>query len=295
MTPPADVRAFYAAPGPMTALPQAPGGTLPDTVAGVFAVVQGLMMHQFWTGAYGETLTEARAAQAHLRSSAAMLAAVAGLDSAPLGLARPPARRLIGVCRHFSVLASALLRRQGVAARARCGFGLYFDGTPVDHWVVEYWDAAAEAWRLGDAQLDAVQRAALKPDFDPLDVPRDRFLVAGEAWRRCRAGEADPMSFGILDMHGLWFVAGNLVRDLAGLNNMEMLPWDTWGLMWQPGQTPTPEALAKLDRIAALTLSPDTHFDELRALYRDDADLRTPDQVFNALTQQLEPSVEPAV
>jgi hypothetical protein len=30
-------------------------------------------------------------------------------------------------------------------------------------------------------------------------------------------------------MRGLWFVAGNLLRDAAALNNMGMLPWDAWG------------------------------------------------------------------
>jgi hypothetical protein len=180
-----------------------------------------------------------------------------------------------------------LLRRQGVPARARCGFGLYFDGTPVDHWVVEYWDATAGAWRLGDAQLDAVQLGALKPSFDPLDVPRDQFLVGGEAWRRCRAGEADPVSFGILDMHGLWFVAGNLVRDIAALDNMEMLPWDVWGVMPQPDEAPTAAALAQLDAAAAISLAPDARFDELRALYAD-AGWRVPGQVTNAVAQRVD-------
>src|SRR5437763_1324295 len=132
--------------------------------------------------------------------------ALRAIDPAPLAQARPPGRRLIGVCRHFTVLAVALLRLRGTPARSRCGFGTYFDGTPVDHWVVEYWDG--RAWKLGDAQMDAVQREALKLPFDPLDVPRDRFMVAGEAWRRCRAGEADPSSFGIMHLRGLWFAAG---------------------------------------------------------------------------------------
>ena len=283
MTP--EIRAFYLQPAHMTALP---GGIedLPRGVAGVFAMVQGLMMHQFWAQAYGETLTDAGRAQTHARSTTQMLDLARGMDPEPLGVARPPGRRVIGVCRHFSVLASALLRRQGVPARARCGFGLYFDGTPVDHWVVEYWDAAAGDWRLGDAQLDAVQLGALKPSFDPLDVPRDQFLVGGEAWRRCRAGEADPMSFGIMDMHGPWFVAGNLVRDIAALNNMEMLPWDVWGVMPQPGETPSAAALAQLDA-AAISLAPDARFDDLRALYADGG-WRVPTQVTNAVTQQID-------
>ena len=81
-----------------------------------------------------------------------------------------------------------------------------------------------------DAQLDARQREARIP-FDPLDVPRTQFLVAGEAWQRCRSGREEPERFGILDLRGLWFVRGNLVRDLSARAKPELLPWDGWGLM----------------------------------------------------------------
>ncbi|MFI5014475.1 MAG: hypothetical protein ACHQAY_19250 [Hyphomicrobiales bacterium] len=57
---------------------------------------------------------------------------------------------------------------------------------------------------LVDAQIDELQRAKLSPDFDLLDVPRDRFLIAGDAWAQRRADEADPAAFGIFGMRGLW-------------------------------------------------------------------------------------------
>ena len=62
-----------------------------------------------------------------------------------------------------------------------------------------------------DAQLDDLMLDVLKPDFDPLDVPRDRFIVGGKAWQLCRCGQADPDAFGIFDMHGLGFVRGDLL------------------------------------------------------------------------------------
>ncbi len=68
---------------------------------------------------------------------------------------------------------------------------------------------------LVDAQLDPLQSDVLAIDFDPLNVPRDRFLVAGKSWEMCRSGRADPELFGIFDMHGMWFIRGNLVRDTA--------------------------------------------------------------------------------
>jgi hypothetical protein len=287
MTLRAEILSYYAQPAPMTALPADLAGKTPSSVSEIFSLVQGLMMHRFWAGAYGETLTAERDAQAQLRSSADMLAVVASLDPAPLTKARPPSRRLIGVCRHFSVLATALLRLHGRPARARCGFGTYFDGTPVDHWVVEYWDG--DAWKLGDPQMDAVQRGALKLDFDPLDVPRERFLVAGEAWRRCRVGEADPVSFGIMHLRGLWFVGGNVVRDLAALNKAELLPWDVWGLAPGSDGDFSPGAQATLETAARLGRDPDANFDELRRLYLASSDLRVPASVLNVQTNQREP------
>lgn len=117
-------------------------------------------------------------------------------------------------------------------ARARCGFGTYFQGDArVDHWITKWWDDARERWVRTDPQIDDVQRGALKISCDTLDLAPEDFLVAGEAWRRCRDGREDPMCFGILDMWGLWFVRGNLVRDLASLAaKLELLPWDGWGV-----------------------------------------------------------------
>ncbi|WP_437552502.1 hypothetical protein WME97_14510 [Sorangium sp. So ce367] len=128
-----------------------------------------------------------------------------------------------------------------------------------------------------------MQRAALKPDFDVLDVPRHRFVVAGDAWAQCRAGEADPSKFGIFDMRGFWFINGNVVRDLAALNNMEMLPWDDWGPISGSDEPLQDEQLTLFDRLATITRSPDASFAELRALYEEDPSLRVPATVFNAV------------
>ena len=186
----------------------------------------------------------------------------------------------------------AALRSREVPARARCGFGSYFNaGTFEDHWVVEYWHERRSAWQLFDAQLDALQVAALKPDFNVLDVPRNRFITGGQAWADCRAGRGDPMAFGIFDMRGQWFIAGDLIRDAAALTNKVMLPWDCWGMMNTYGSNETPIAeadLAFLDRLAELTADPDRHFHELHDLMESDERVRVPDQVFNAIVQRMD-------
>ncbi|HLK25141.1 MAG TPA: transglutaminase domain-containing protein [Caulobacteraceae bacterium] len=288
---PADIRAFYTATGPMTDLgPHAAAARgLPSDIAGLCDVIQGDLVHHHWAGAYKVELTPAKAAQQHLRGAAATLDALLASNPAPLGERREPAERAVGVCRHFSVVAAALLRAQGVPARARVGFGAYFEpGKYVDHWVVERWSEPEGRWILTDAQLDALQRQALKLDFDPLDVPRDRFIIAGDAWTQARAGEVDASKFGIFDMWGLWFIAGNVLRDFAALNNVEMLPWDVWGPDLQPNAALSEALTARFDQLAALTLEPDARFAELRALYEGEPSLRVPAELFNAVTQRVE-------
>jgi hypothetical protein len=282
---------FYTRPGTMTS-----GGeharmldAVPRDLAGMARVVQGLLLHEHWAPAYGVTLSDERRSQSHIRPASLMLDRLLADDGRPLPVARPVDARLVGVCRHFTVLLGTMLRAQGVPARARCGFGSYFNpGRFEDHWVCEYWDAAGGRWTLVDAQIDDVQRAKLKLDFDLLDVPRDRFVIAGDAWARCRAGEGDPSTFGIFQIRGLWFIAGNLMRDLAALNNMEMLPWDIWGAMIRPDEPLGDDRLALFDRLCAITRAPDTAFAELRRLYEDDKDLRVPGTVFNAVLNRTE-------
>ena len=95
----------------------------------------------------------------------------------------------------------------------------------------------------------------------------------------CRSGKADASAFGILDMHGSWFIAGNVVRDVAALNNREMLPWDVWGAM---ARTDAELDLPFIDRLAEISHAPDRHFGELRAIYKDTR-VAVPGTVFNAV------------
>jgi hypothetical protein len=265
-----EVLAYHATPGPFTDLrAHAPRvRALPDRVPDLCRVVQGLIVHSFHTSLYGLDPKAVREDELQTRSASAMLDRVLALDPRPLAEARPPARRFVGSCRHFTVLLCALLRARGAPARARCGFAAYFEpGRFVDHWVAEVWDEARGSWRLVDAQLDPLQRQAHRIAFDPLDVPRTEFLVAGEAWQRCRRGRADPRRFGILDLRGSWFVLQNLVRDLAAHAKRELLPWDGWGLMLDRARYEDAAVVELLDRVAELTLAGDAHHGELLALY----------------------------
>src|SRR5690349_4223831 len=237
---------------------------LPKNPAALATVVQGLLMHEHIAPAYGLKLSDAQHAEAHVRPVEEIVRQIVAHDPRPLTEPRAPGERQVGVCRHFTLLHVEMLRQAGVRARARCGFGAYFEkGKFLDHWVTEYWNAERKAWVLVDPQIDARQRELFGITLDPLDVPRDRFVVAGLAWQWCRAGTADPNAFGILDMHGLWFIASNVIRDVAALNDHVMLPWDCWGAMTR---NDSELDTAFIDRLAALTVEPDRHFGELRAI-----------------------------
>jgi hypothetical protein len=259
---------------------------LPGDVGALAKIVQGLLIHEHIAPAYGVTLSGDQHAEAHLRPVESMLERIAAHDARPLSAARTTGERLVGVCRHFTLLHVAMLRAHDVPARARCGFAAYFEkGKFLDHWVTEYWNAGQQRWVMVDAQLDQRQRELFKIGFDPLDVPRGQFLVAGDAWHLCRSGKSDPQAFGILDMFGLWFIASNVIRDLAALNNREMLPWDTWGVMTREEKQLDTDLI---DRLAALTREPDAHLNELRAAYENDKRLRVPEVVFNNVLNRSE-------
>jgi hypothetical protein len=286
---------YYKETGPMTALGAHADefSKLPREIAALCEVVQGVLIHRDiapWL--YGLTLSEAQRDDGNIRPIAQMLTRIHALDARPLTTGRDVGSRLPSVCRHFSLMLSAILQYQAIPARPRCGFGAYFTpGKFEDHWVCEYWNAGEKRWILVDAQLDGIQRKALNINFNPLDVPRDRFIIAGNAWQMCRTGGADPSRFGLTHAHlqGMWFIAGNVVRDLASLNKMELLPWDVWGLMDMNDAGLTDEKKALLDRVASVTLASDDAFADVRAIYESDDRLRVPPVVFNALRNAPEP------
>jgi len=270
---------YYTRPGLMTDAQEQAGllASLPTDLAALCQVVQGLLLHMLWAERYGVQLPPERRQETEIRHVAQKLRRIMELDASPLTVARPLERRVVSECRDFSTLLCAMLRYQGVPARARCGFATYFlPDHYEDHWVCEYWQAEEGRWVMVDAQIDQFQRQVLGIQFDPLDVPSDGFLPAGKAWLLCRAGQADPQKFGIFDMHGLWFIRGDLVRDVAALNKTELLPWDGWGLADKEDKDISPADLALLDQAATLTMADNRAFPALRALYENDARLRVP-------------------
>lgn len=278
---------YYSTPGIMTdpGLHQIDFAKLPEDIGELCKLIQNNLIHIFWSERYGRKLTESEQNTVNIRSIEQKLALIKGNDCSPLTKPRPLEQRQVGNCRDFSLMLTSILRYQGVPARSRCGFGAYFlPGHFEDHWVCEYWNVDQKRWVLVDAQLDEFQCQALQVNFNPLDVPRHQFVVAGQAWQMCRRGEADPQQFGIFEMHGWWFIWGNVVRELLSFNKIELLPWDIIPeCMTHNLEDPLVEdpELSFYDGIAALTQAGDVAFEALRAIYEKDSRFHPTDEILS--------------
>jgi hypothetical protein len=265
---------------------------LPDDLEALGRVNRGLIVHEHLAGLYGVTLDDDDRSSVHVRRVDDLLARAMAKCDAPLGERREPAQRIAGNCRHHTVLMVAMLRAHGRPARARCGFGCYFAaGAYEDHWVCESWSADEQRWTLVDAQLDRPQREFAGIEFDVADVPRDQFLVAGDAWIRWRSGEVDAEQFGLsaVNEFGAWWIAGNLMRDAAALTGIELLPWDTWGAMPRPDEVIDEARLELFDELARMTVAPDDQLDMLDHLMASDERVRVPKHVHNVVLDRDEP------
>lgn len=273
------ILSYYAQSGPITDLaPLADElSGLPKDVPGICKLVQNLYLHIFWAERYGYPVPDGRQNEVQVRHAAHKLALTLARSPGGLVTSRTPAERQISNCRDFSTLTVALLRHMGIPARARCGFATYFaTDQVVDHWVVEYWNAEDQHWQWVDTQLDDFQCEQLKVNFNPLDIKPGHFLTGGQAWQMCRSGAADPDRFGIFDMHGWAFIRGNVLRDLASLNKVELLPWDLWGGLLKRDEEMNAEDSALVDRAALAAQNVYGDFEGMQALYQGEAQLRVP-------------------
>jgi hypothetical protein len=251
---------FYAAPGPLTDLTADQTAMIRNLdldPRGLCQVAQGLLVAP--EDAVRAGLSEERMAERNTRPAGALLRRVLELDGAtPLDHPRPADRRVVGTCRHFAVMATALLRATGVPARARCGFATYFvPAKKVDHWIVEWWSGEERRWiRIDPEYLDRATPGSAGVD----DLRHGEFLTAGEAWQRIRVGQEDPGDFGVFGTEnwGPGEVRGNAMRDLASLaRKVEMLPWDEWGPMRDSYEAETGDDFDVLiDELAAVTNDP---------------------------------------
>lgn len=263
---------------------------LPDEPARLARIVRGLIVHRREGGMFDIEIAEDRLHDdAETRYVDDILGLIVQRDAAALSEPRRVEDRFVGTCRDFALLLCSFLRAKGVPARIRSGFADYFGGdgdtTHGDHVVTEYWDAQ-RGWLLADAQIaEGLHGTGL----DPMDVPRDRFLVAGKAWKLIRAGGAEPERFGLVTpevcLGGYSFVAGNIRLDLSSLNKVETLLWDFWGVgADSDGDGDMTDDLYELYDMAARVADDEVVFETARTLFAENTGLRTPPTVLSRPT-----------
>jgi len=250
---------------------------IPDGIGEVVEVVQNVLVHGGLLWLYELTPTEQQGGGMNIRKTAEMLERIAQLKSGSITIPRAADQRLVVNCRQFAVLTCSILRSKGVPARVRAGYALYTwrQGKYENHWICEYWHPAERRWVQVDAQIDAAQRKLMQIDFDTLDMPQGRFVVAGEGWQRYRQGEVGEEAFGLGGRDG-WNAMGwrmvmpNVVCDTMALNKDELLPWDV-PPYWSKEQAGMSAADTELiDRLAA------AHWSESRSLYDSHPALHMP-------------------
>ena len=251
---------------------------LPGDVEQLCRIVQGLLIHPAWIREYGADIPQDRVvSEQQARTAVQIMDTLFGLEGGPLAEIRPPELRAVGTCRNFSLLLCTILRTRGTAARLRCGFAPYFRKDHyVDHWICEYWSETGNYWVRVDPQLDALQRQSLAIDFDPLDIPIEDYLYAGEMWVMYRRERVDPGLCGIYDLSGPGFIKGNIVRDILALNKIEAMPWDLgWGILESRdlGEVDR-EELNYIDRLARCSANSLVHL--AHSFFRDDDRIRFP-------------------
>ena len=255
---------------------------LPPDLSSLRAVSQQLVAHYMGSsdGASGPVEGE-RLSEVDTRYAEAMFARLLAMGAPTLSRERPAGERIVGCCRDFAVLFVAIARHKGFPARVRVGYATYFQaGWYLDHVIAEVWDSDEQRWRLVEPEISD----SFMPNggaFDPLDVPRDRFMTGPRAWLAARAGQIDPERFVVApDFEDpytrSWLsLRHHLVQDLAALNKAEMLVWDQWGILDEDDPLGHAELL---DQLAHMISPPDCSVAEV-AQWAQHEGLRVPPTV----------------
>ncbi len=268
---------------------------LPDVPAELCEITRGLLLHHLDIANQEKLIPLNRLAELDLRFAERMLEKIISLNSANLLQARQVQTKLIGSCRDFSLLFCSMLRHKNIPARLRYGFSnVHIPDFHHDQVLLEYWDENKNDWCLADARMDDQfkKKYQLPATFEAHDLPYQAFITAGEAWNLCRRKTKTANQFGTgvnKQIGGWWYIRNKLIQDLAALNKMELLPWDSWGLMLQGGLNDfnqddfmqDAKQVALLDLIAKLISTSKINASTVQSIYLENEALRVHDKIYS--------------
>ena len=266
---------------------------LPDSIEELCEIIRGVIVHQDDTKKiYNFDIPEHRQLESNTRYVSKILQRIVELQGDKLTVVCKPEKRFIGVCRDFAIILCSILRYKNIPARLRCGFATYYERSwYVDHWLCEYWNARQNRWILVDTEVnDAVRKTYdIEPSFNSFDVSYKQYILSGKAWLMCRSGKANPKKFGVpsINIAGLWFVRGNLLRDFTALNKVELLPWDYTKFSDKQFNniSELPEKEIRLvDRLAEAVINVYDDWGKVRELYKNNSQLQVQKKVTSYTT-----------
>ncbi|MGH3384894.1 MAG: transglutaminase domain-containing protein [Nocardioidaceae bacterium] len=227
---------------------------VPTDLPGLSAVARNVIVHY---RTFSSDLPATTRDDIHLRWLSAILDVDQSRHDRPLAGPRELASRVQGCCRDHTLFCVGALRQHGIAARSRIGFADYFaPDFHHDHVVVETWQAGR--WVRFDPEVEA-PRDGIPTPMDIPAGPGAPFQTAAEVWQGYRSGAVDPSRFGVepgTDLSGPWFIQCYVLMELAHRQGDELLLWDGWGAMSQPGALDAAE-VALADEVAALLVAAD--------------------------------------
>lgn len=219
----------------------------------------------------------------------------------PESLERPRSvtERVQGCCRDHTLLCVGVLRSHGIPARSRVGFAGYFvDGWHHDHVIVEAWMDGR--WRRFDSEVDSPRPGLASP----LHIGHSRlestgFVTAAQAWAGHRQGDIDAETYGVdpeVPVHrGERFLFDEVIHEVAHRFGDELLLWDAWGRMGEPGSPVSDPDASWLDDTAGLLLEADGGDENAERMliqrYRGDSGLH-PGPVVTQASPHGDPPVE---
>lgn len=180
---------------------------------------------------------------------------------APLTVPRDATARAQGCCRDHTLLCVSALRAHGIPARSRVGFAGYFiAGWHHDHVIVEVW--VGGQWQRFDPELgDPTPDVTTPTDMAWSSAQGRGFVSAANAWLAHRRGEIDPETFGVdpsIPVHrGPQFLFNEVIIEIAHRFGDELLLWDGWGRMGEPGTPVSDDDASWVDRVAELLAAAD--------------------------------------
>lgn len=172
-------------------------------------------------------------------------------------------------CRGQATLLASILKAKGIPARVRSGFAGYAlnDGQFWDHWITEYFDKVSQKWKLADADC-----CCNEIDFNPYDMPREKFLFGANAWlaMRKRKIKEDIVCFASNPTtKGLKAAIRGLFYDFHCLMNDEIIFLHMPQYIQDKNFELFEEEYQELDNLAEAMLEPDENFEKLQQIWEN--------------------------